>query len=394
MLLLSESTHTEIELEKFMTITTPQLGYILLVDDIIDNLDMLTDMLENQGHKVQIALSGQEALDKIKAQKPDIVLLDIQMPGMDGYEVCRQVKANPETEDIPVIFLSALSDTKDIIKGFDAGGVDYVSKPFKFREVMARVESQLKVSRQRNEIESLRERDKQQFESLAKIKNNFLYGTAHDLKNPLTGLLLYTQMLRATPPDNKQELEEVANGIELSARKMQSLITDILDLAQMQVGDQMNFVTLPLQPILENVIKNFTILAKEKDITLALNTPNDNKISYAIDSSYFERMLDNLISNAIKYTPNGGTVTISLADCEEKYELRIVDTGLGIPEDDIPKLFEAFYRVKKQSHRQESGTGLGLSMVAAIVDDHKGSIHVESEEGVGSTFIITLPKPE
>lgn len=374
-----------------MTNTTTLAGYILLVDDIIDNLDMLTDMLENQGHKVQIALSGQEALDKIQSDKPDIVLLDIQMPGMDGYEVCRKIKANPETQDIPVIFLSALSDTKDIVKGFDAGGVDYVSKPFKFREVMARVASQLKVSRQRKEIESLRERDKQQFESLAKIKNNFLYGTAHDLKNPLTGLLLYTQLLRATPPDNQEEIEEVANGIETSARKMQSLITDILDLAQMQVGDQMNFVLLPLQPILENVIKNFTILAKEKNITLDLETPEET-VNYPIDTSYFERMLDNLMSNAIKYTPNGGKITISLKPCEESYELHIADTGLGIPKEDIPRLFEAFYRVKKQTHRQESGTGLGLSMVAAIVEDHNGTITVESQEDVGSTFIIDLPK--
>ncbi len=378
---------------RIMTTMTTLAGYILLVDDIIDNLDMLTDMLENQGHRVQIALSGQEALEKIQTDKPDIVLLDIQMPGMDGYEVCRKIKANPETQDIPVIFLSALSDTKDIVKGFDAGGVDYVSKPFKFREVMARVASQLKVSRQRKEIESLRERDKQQFESLAKIKNNFLYGTAHDLKNPLTGLLLYTQLLRATPPDNKEEIEEVANGIETSARKMQSLITDILDLAQMQVGDQMNFVTLPLQPVLENVIKNFTILAKEKNIKLSLETP-DETINYPIDTSYFERMLDNLMSNAIKYTPNGGKVTISLKDCEENYELHIADTGLGIPKEDIPRLFEAFYRVKKQTHRLESGTGLGLSMVAAIVEDHNGTIVVESEERVGSTFIIILPKVE
>lgn len=366
-------------------------GYILLVDDVIDNLEMLTDMLENQGHTVKIALDGQEAFTQIAIEQPDIILLDIQMPGMDGYEVCEKIKANPETQDIPVIFLSALSETKDIIKAFDVGGVDYVSKPFKFREVVARVASQLKLSRQRKEIELLRERDKQQFESLAKIKNNFLYGTAHDLKNPLTGLMLYTQLLRSTPPDSQQEITEIATGIELSARKMQSLITDILDLAQMQVGDQMNFIELPLQPILENVVRNFTILAKEKDITLSLSIPEES-VSYPIDTSYFERMLDNLTSNAIKYTLNGGKVSISLQNCEDTLELRIADTGLGIPKDDIPKLFEAFYRVKKKSHRKESGSGLGLSMVAAIVDDHNGTIHVESEEGVGSTFIITLPK--
>lgn len=366
-------------------------GYILLVDDVIDNLDMLTDMLENQGYQVKVALGGQEALNQIEIEHPNIILLDIQMPNMDGYEVCRRIKANPETQDIPVIFLSALSETKDIVKGFDVGGVDYVSKPFKFREVLARVANQINLSRQRKEIEFLRERDKQQFEALAKIKNNFLYGTAHDLKNPLTGLLLYTQLLRSTPPDNKEEIADVANGIELSARKMQSLITDILDLAQMQVGDQMNFIELPLQPIIESVCKNFTILAREKDINCNLDMPEET-INYPIDASYFERMLDNLVSNAIKYTPSGGNVSILLEDCGDRLEISIADTGLGIPKDDIPKLFDAFFRVKTKSHRQESGTGLGLSMVAAIVDDHNGTIYVESEEGAGSTFVISLPK--
>lgn len=367
-----------------------QPGYILLVDDVIENLNMLTDMLENQGHKIDIALNGQEALDKVNEKQPDLILLDIQMPGMSGYEVCQSIKGNPKTEQIPVIFLSALTETSDIVKAFDVGGVDYVSKPFKFREVIARVESQLAVARQRREIEALRERDKQQFESLAKMKNNFLYGTAHDLKNPLTGLLLYTQVLRTTSPESKEEVEEIAQGIENTARKMQRLIMDILDLAQMQVGDQMNLVDLPIQPILKNTLNNFEVLAKEKNINLKLDVPEE-AINYEVESSYFERMLDNLVSNAIKYTPSDGTVTLSLRDCNDHLEIRVKDTGLGIPEKDIPHLFDAFYRVKSQSHKKESGTGLGLSIVAAIIEEHNGTIKVESIEGKGSTFIISLP---
>ncbi|MGJ3238920.1 MAG: ATP-binding response regulator [Anaerolineae bacterium] len=374
-----------------MALINIQPGYILLVDDIKDNLDMLSDMLENQGYAVQMALDGQQALDKIVEHHPDLVLLDIQMPGMDGYEVCKQIKANPETEHIPVIFLSALNETSDIVKGFDAGGVDYVSKPFKFREVIARVESQIAVSRQRREIEALRERDKQQFEALSNIKDRFLYGTAHDLKNPLTGMLLYTQMLRSTPPENAEELRKIADGIEMTARKMQRLTTDILDLAQMQLGDQMTHVVVPLQPILNTVVQNASIIAKEKQLALTLDMPQE-KITYPVNISYFERMLDNLVSNAIKYTLEGGSITITLEDLDDCYRISIADTGIGIPAEDIPRLFEAFYRVKKSSHKQESGTGLGLSMVAAIVDQHQGTIDVSSQEGQGSTFTITLPK--
>ncbi|MGB7338182.1 MAG: hybrid sensor histidine kinase/response regulator [Phototrophicaceae bacterium] len=374
-----------------MATSNSQSEYILLVDDISDNLDMLGDMLNHQGYAVKMALDGQEALDKIADSPPDLVLLDIQMPGMNGYEVCQTIKASPDTEHIPVIFLSALNETSDVVKGFDAGGVDYISKPFKFKEVMARVESQLAVSRQRKEIEALRERDQQQFESLAKIKNRFLYGTAHDLKNPLTGMLLYTQLLRSTPPEDVEEIQTIADGIELTARKMQRLITDILDLAQMQVGDQMARISLPLQPVLANVVKNSEIIAKEKSITLDLDVP-DASINYPIERSYFERMLDNLVSNAIKYTLPDGTVTVSLCDCETHYEVKVADTGLGIPKDDLPKLFDAFFRVRKASHKKEEGTGLGLSMVAAIIEEHNGKIVVESEEGIGSTFIIKLPK--
>lgn len=374
-----------------MKSTKAKPGYILLVDDVIDNLRMLTDMLENLGHDVQIALNGQEALDKIAQHKPDLILLDIQMPGMNGYEVCERIKDNPDTEDIPVIFLSALSDTANIIRGFDAGGVDYVNKPFKFKEVVARVQSQLAVSQQRREIEALRERDKQQFESLANIKNKFMYGTAHDLKNPLTGLLLYTQMLRSTPPGDKEAIESAADGIELAARKMQSLITDILDLAQMQVGDQMRRVELPLNEIVVRSAKNFDVLAKEKNITLHLEMPEDN-VLYEVDNSYFERMLDNLISNAIKYTPENGDVRVKLCLTDDAIELSVEDTGLGIPPNDIPRLFEAFYRVKSPSHKKESGTGLGLSMVAAIAEEHNGTVSVDSIEREGSKFTIILPR--
>jgi two-component system sensor histidine kinase/response regulator len=219
-----------------MTVPKAKPGTVLIVDDVVDNLHMLTDMLEAQGHEVRIAMSGKEALEKISEKHPDLILLDIQMPGMTGYEVCQKVKANQATQDIPVIFLSALQESADILKGFEVGGVDYVSKPFQFREVVARVQSQMAVSQQRRELEELRQRDRQQFEMIAAAKDTFFHATAHDLKNPLTGVLLYVQMLRSNPPQSQNELADALNGIEGTARKMQSLISDILDLAQMQVG--------------------------------------------------------------------------------------------------------------------------------------------------------------
>lgn len=374
-----------------MTIPKAKPGTILIVDDVVDNLHMLTDMLEAQGHEVRIAMNGKEALEKIADKQPDLILLDIQMPGMTGYEVCQKVKANPATEDIPVIFLSALHESADILKGFEVGGVDYVSKPFQYREVVARVQSQIAVAQQRRELAELRERDRLQFEMIAGAKDTFLHATAHDLKNPLTSVLLYVQALRENPPETRAELDDALNGIEGRARKMQRLISDILDLAQMQVGNPMNFIEQPIQPILVKVMENFDVLAREKNIQLFLNMP-ESSVRMALDGNYFERMIDNLVSNAIKYTPPNGEVRVSLTmgDC---IDIQVKDTGIGIPSEDLPHVFDAFYRVKKASHKKEIGTGLGLSIVAAIVEEHGGTINVESHEGEGTSFNLCFRRP-
>lgn len=374
-----------------MSLPKAQPGLILIVDDVVDNLHMLTDMLEVHGHQVQIATSGYEALEAIEQEKPDLILLDIQMPGMDGYEVCQRVKADTKTTDIPVIFLSALTETSDIIKGFDVGGVDYVSKPFQFKEVLARVESQLAVSQQRKEIEALRERDRQQFQAIVDLKDKFIQGFVHDMKNPLTAILLYSDMMRQIPPQSDDEIVEAADSIEKLARKMQNLVTDILDLAQIQVGNQFTLMNTAIQPILVRVIQNLGILAQEKTINLSLEAP-DETIYLNVHGSYFERIFDNLVSNAIKYTPEGGDVALMMIEREACVEFIVEDNGLGIPESDLPKLFEAFYRVKKVTHRNENGSGLGLSVVAAIVDGHRGRVDVESIEGEGSRFTVTIPR--
>lgn len=365
-------------------------GSILIVDDIMDNLNMLADLLEEQGHTVRIAMHGKAALQSVQEDPPDVILLDIQMPGMNGYEVCERLKADEQTRDIPIIFLSALSETSDILKGFEAGGIDYVSKPFQFREVVARVNSQLTLAHQRREIAALREKDQQQFEQLSKMKDRFLHATAHDLKNPLTGVLLYSQLLRTLEENELDRLDEVADGIEGSARKMQRLITDILDLAQMQIGDNLSLHPTDVRPLLEKAVQDNRILAQEQKIQISLEIP-DEKIILHLDNHQFERVMDNLISNALKYTQEGGDVRVWLRPKNGYVEIAVEDSGIGIPEEDIPHLFEAFYRVRKPSHKKMSGTGLGLSIVDAIVQQHGGELALESEVGKGSVFFVRLP---
>lgn len=373
-----------------MTQLDTKSSRILIVDDILDNLHMLTDLLQELGHEVQMAMSGKEALKAVEKNPPDLILLDIQMPVMDGYEVCQRLKSHPETRDIPVIFLSALNETRDILRGFEVGGVDYVSKPFQFREVVARVQSQLNQVHQRREIAALREKDRQQFEQLSKTKELFFRASVHDLKNPLTGIMLYAQTIRNLDEDEFVKLPDMADGIEFSARKMLSLITDLLDLAQMQVGEGLTLSEADVTTVLKKSMKTNSIVAEKQSIDLTLDVPN-TKVMVKMDSSQMERVFDNLISNAIKYTADGGKVHVSLKLCEGYVEILVEDNGLGIPKEDLDHLFKAFYRVKQTAHKSKPGSGLGLSIVEAIIKQHNGDIQVQSELGVGSTFIIQLP---
>lgn len=375
--------------------TTPPFeeyaGNILVVDDTSLNLKLLSEMLTKHGYKVRAALNGEMAIMSVKANHPELILLDIKMDVMDGYEVCRRLKADPETQHIPIIFISALNETEDIVKAFDVGGVDYVTKPFNFPEVLARVKSQLTLARQRQQIEEGREKDRAYFETLSKIRDQFIRAATHDLKNPIALISGYVSLLKShdSAVDN-EELMEYAAGIQNGTRKLMNLVTDMLDLAQMESGLELFIEQTSLTAFLDNTVKDYLHTAEEKNITLVFTAPI-NDIEISVDLARMERVLSNLISNAIKYTASGGYVEVTGFKDNNHVVIQIIDNGYGIPEDALPQLFDAFYRVRKPKHMNEEGTGLGLSVVKSIVEQHAGEILVESELGKGSIFSIVLP---
>ncbi|NDJ59563.1 MAG: response regulator, partial [Chloroflexi bacterium] len=221
---------------------------VLIVDDIPTNLDVLLEFLQETGFEVLVATDGEDAIQKASYAQPDIILLDVMMPGIDGFETCRRLKATDATKDIPVVFMTALSDTVDKVKGFSIGAVDYITKPLQWEEVLARINTHLTIHRQRVEIERLREQDRRYYETLSQMKDDFVNATTHDLKNPLTVIFMSVDFLRKHGRVDDRDGREYLDHIELGAQQMHGLINDLLDLAKIETGtglikDEVNLVT-------------------------------------------------------------------------------------------------------------------------------------------------------
>lgn len=353
-------------------------GEILIVDDTPANLSVLSGMLSKAGYTVRPAISGEVALRAIEASVPDIILLDIRMPDMDGFEVCQHLKADPRTADVPVIFISALSEIDDKLKAFDVGGVDYITKPFQAAEVRVRVNTHLTLARQRQQIEQLNQ-----------LKDQLIDTVTHNLKSPLGVVLGYSGDLRESIADEHQR---AVTAIFTAGVRMEQLISGFLDLNKIESGLTLNPHRTVVQAIIKETAMGHAYDAENKGQNLTIEVP-DADTTIITDSRHLTEALDNLISNAVKYTPSGGQITIALTtdDEHEAVQIDVRDTGLGIPAEYIPHVFDRFFRVPEFSHAQASGTGLGLAITAAVIERLGGTISVESEPDVGSTFSIRLP---
>lgn len=367
---------------------------ILVVDDTPANLRLLCSMLAEHGYETRPVTDGQTAINAALADPPDMILLDINMPNMNGYEVCETLKADGQLEDIPVIFISALNETVDKVRAFAAGGLDYISKPFHIDEVLARISTQLALREQRREIERLREQDRQYFEKLSQMKDDMLRIASHDLKNPLSKIMMAAQLIEMNDEISTEVGQRHLGIIQAGAAQMKTLIADILDLAQLETGLALNKKDLHLNEFLQYIVDSAQMQVEEKSLDLYLQLPTSRAIIEG-DPARLGQVVENLVSNAIKYTPVGGQITVGChINADHTVTITVEDTGLGIPHDDIPHLFEKFYRVNTEEHQSTEGTGLGLSIVQTIVEQHHGTIWVESTLGEGSCFNVCLPLAE
>ncbi|AFY73491.1 histidine kinase,Response regulator receiver domain protein,histidine kinase [Synechococcus sp. PCC 7502] len=359
---------------------------ILIVDDTPLNLTLLVEILNKGGYHVRPVPSGKLALIAVKKAAPDLILLDIMMPEMNGYEVCQALKQDDLTKYIPVIFISAIDELSDKIKAFEAGGVDYIVKPLQPQEVLARVKTHL-------ELRSLQIQMQQSNENLKKLneeKNYFLGIAAHDLRNPLAAITSMAQLL-LSETNLQDEQKELVTDIKSATDFMLSLLKDLLDISAIESGK----LNLHLQPIdvqkyVERIVSRYRMIARSKNIQIELIVTNQVPI-ISVDPNKFEQILSNLISNAIKFSHDHTVVKVSISAQENQVLFVVADQGQGIPETEREQLFKPFSLTSVKSTAGETSTGLGLAITHRLVSAHNGKISVESEVGKGSVFSVALP---
>jgi two-component system phosphate regulon sensor histidine kinase PhoR len=481
---------------------------ILAVDDQPQNIELLEAYLIPQGYEIVKAASGIEALEKISSKEIDLVLLDIMMPKMSGFEVLEKLRADEKTRLIPVVMVTALTETEDRVKAIEAGCDDFISKPFDRHELLARVKSLLRIKSLNDEIVLANERNfRNVFDNAAdgillaevgskkfylgnpaicrmlgytpeeiknlgvmdiyskkdlpdvmdpferqangdismardlsvkrkdgsvfyadinsstvkiagktymmgffhdnterkkaeeirinfermKLKEESLSSISHELKTPITSMLIFSNLAEKEKLGKLNKKQKAALGyITKDTLRLQQIVERILLMSRVDLGLELNLQTAEFEDILNKSLQLFVPSAIEKKIKLnkkiASNLPN-----VLCDKERIGDVLNNLIGNAIKFTGEGGSITVEVKQNGKEIQVKISDTGLGIPEKDLPKLFSKFYQSEETKKHVSGGTGLGLYICKSIIEKHKGRIWVESTEGKGSSFYFTIP---
>jgi two-component system, sensor histidine kinase and response regulator len=354
---------------------------ILIVDDVHANLKVLGDILKGEGYKVRPTLNGMQALMAAEKEKPDLILLDIMMPEMNGYEVCRRLKEIPDMSDIPVIFISALNATEDIVKAFAAGGIDYITKPFKSEEVRTRVSTHLKVSWQSRELKRLNDE-----------KDKFISIIAHDLRGPMGGIIGLSQIMAdETRSYSDTAKKEMSATLHKTAINVYNLLEQLLNWSKIASGHiDYNPQKLILKDHVNKIISIFSETSREKSISL--NSDITTELMVNADHDMLETILRNLISNAIKFTKSGGTVSVlSGTDETDMAFITVKDTGIGMSSEMIENIFRIDVNTKRPGTNGELSTGMGLLLCHGFIEKHGGKLKINSEDGKGSEFTFTIP---
>ncbi|MGE0394789.1 MAG: response regulator [Vicinamibacterales bacterium] len=357
---------------------------VMVVDDTLENLRLLSGMLTEHGYDVRPVTNGPQALQAAEHDPPDVILLDVNMPEMDGYEVCERLKQTEPLKDVPVIFLTALSTTADKVRAFNTGGVDYITKPFQIEEVLARVRVHVALRRARAELEQNYGR----LRDLERMRDDLVHMVVHDMRSPLTVLVGNLTFLEADVQRlGEQAVQDLRAAVE-GARSLGRMANDLLDISRLEDGK------LPIVPercdlaqIARTVADGLGVLDRARVIEVEASGPVDA----LCDAGLVRRVVENLVNNAIKHTPAGGRIRIAVDRYDGGARVTVEDEGPGVPLDARERIFEKFGTVASRKDQTYHSAGLGLAFCKLAVGAHGGSIGVESGSRVGSAFWFELP---
>jgi signal transduction histidine kinase len=364
-------------------------GHLLVIDDDAANREVLCRRLERQGHDVQTVSSGLDAMRILGETAFDLVLLDIMMPEMDGYEVLGRIKSDTALQHIPVIMISALNELQSVVRCVEAGAEDYLTKPFNATLLKARIGACLEKKRGRDRESALFEQLQSNYKRLQELeqqRDDMRNMIVHDLRTPLTALMIGVEMM-----ENDRGLSEMQHEVMAIAagggRTLLGMINDLLDVEKMESGSaQLQYEDVNAASLVAEAVAQVASLAEESRTTVVIDVAADLPV-FSGDPKKLCRTLVNLIGNAIKFTGAGAVTVSAYQDDPGTIRFSVLDTGPGIPAESFGRIFEKF----GQLDSRRVGTGLGLAFCKLAVEAHGGRITVDSTPGQGSTFSFTIP---
>jgi two-component system, sensor histidine kinase and response regulator len=362
-----------------------QINTVLVVDDELDNFDVIEMLLLKENYHLKYIPSGSEALNTLDLIKPDVILLDVMMPEINGIEVCKQIKSHPNWRHIPIIMVTALSSKEDLARCLAAGADDFLTKPVTAIELRARVASMLRIKKQYDELEFTLN----SLKAANQLRQDMSYMIVHDVRNPLSSIYTCSEILLINKLTDKQQKK--VEQIFSSAQQIRSLTDDLLVMAQIESGKiKINSCDADICYLSEQLFLDFQAVAEKKKIQLVRDIPQIEK-NILLDVKLFRRVLDNLLSNAIKFSPSGSQIKLQIDypnQPEMQARVRIYDQGAGVKEEMRQCIFEKYEIGNIMSG--VSQIGLGLAFCKMIIAAHGGKIFVESNYPTGSVFTVEI----
>ena len=364
---------------------------ILIVDDVMSDVLLLKVLLTNEKFNIVTATNGQQALEQVKKENPDLILLDVMMPDMSGFEVAQRLKSDIETKDIPIIFLTALNSTADIVKGFQVGGNDFISKPFNKEELIIRVTHQISLVAAKRII--LKQTEELRRTIMGRDK---LYSViAHDLRSPMGSIKMVLNMLILNLPSEVigKDMYEMLNMANQTTEEVFSLLDNLLKWTKSQIG-KLNVVYQDFDIVgaVRGILEIFSMVAAVKHIDIELKGADELKsLDVHADVDMLKTVMRNLVSNAIKFSNPDSKVIVQIHKEEDMAVVSVKDSGCGISEEDQGKLLHTDTHFSTFGTNNEEGSGLGWLLCQDFIVKNGGKLWFESQKGVGSTFSCSVP---